>query len=277
MHKGGHIYTLLLGIILSISTLLLFSYNERQREELVSLHHSEFQTIQEAWYLSGSDSKEQYLYPLKQVFYINRYEVKDKEHLQQALQSQKNPVSRPANATTVSDLYIRLYNGKEMAVKVISKDERLFLMDQKTMQYYELKAQDMVDYFHLLNEESRMPFLLFIVYTIIFFSLAFMLAKKLTGAKSIEKETAPPIYLNKAKSKRPLADFIFPAALPFVITFSLQIYGAQHSLLLLSAIMLTSGIREYVEKRGLFLKMVLLLPLFWVYLYGFQMLSTYLN
>jgi len=89
MHKGGYIYTLFLGIFLSISTLLLFIYNEKQREELVSLQHSQFQNIQEAWYLSGSDGKEQYLYPLKQVFYLNRYEVKDTERLQQALQTQK--------------------------------------------------------------------------------------------------------------------------------------------------------------------------------------------
>jgi len=276
MHKGGYIYTLFLGIFLSISTLLLFIYNEKQREELVSLQHSQFQNIQEAWYLSGSDGKEQYLYPLKQVFYLNRYEVKDTERLQQALQTQKNPVSRPAHPTTINDLYLRFHNGKEMAVKVMVEDEHVFLMDQKTMQYYELQAQEVVDYFLLLNEESRMPWLYFIVYTILFFSLAFMLAKKLTGVKSTEKENVPT-KLMKAKSEGLISDFILPAILPLVITFSMQIYGAQHSLLLLSAIMLTSGIREFVEKRGHFLKMVLLLPLFWLYFHGFQILSPYLN
>ena len=276
MHKGGYIYTLFLGIFLSISTLLLFIYNEKQREELVSLQHSQFQNIQEAWYLAGSDGKEQYLYPLKQVFYLNRYEVKDTERLQQALQTQKNPVSRPAHPTTINDLYLRFHNGKEMAVKVMVEDEHVFLMDQKTMQYYELQAQEVVDYFLLLNEESRMPWLYFIVYTILFFSLAFMLAKKLTGVKSTEKENVPT-KLMKAKSEGLISDFILPAILPLVITFSMQIYGAQHSLLLLSAIMLTSGIREFVEKRGHFLKMVLLLPLFWLYFHGFQILSPYLN
>jgi len=276
MHKGGYIYTLFLGIFLSISTLLLFIYNEKQREELVSLQHSQFQNIQEAWYLSGSDGKEQYLYPLKQVFYLNRYEVKDTERLQQALQTQKNPVSRPAHPTTINDLYLRFHNGKEMAVKVMAADEHVLLRDQRTMQYYELQAQEVVDYFLLLNEESRMPWLYFIVYTILFFSLAFMLAKKLTGVKSTEKENVPT-KLMKAKSEGLISDFILPAILPLVITFSMQIYGAQHSLLLLSAIMLTSGIREFVEKRGHFLKMVLLLPLFWLYLHGFQILSPYLN
>lgn len=273
MHKGGYIYTLILGIILSLSTLLLFIYNERQREELVPLQHSPIQTIEEAWYLSGSNGKEQHLYPLKQVFYVDRYEVKDIDRLQQVLQTIKDPSSRPANNFSVSDLYIRFHNGNETALKVIVEDERYFLMDQKTKQYYELQAQEAVDYFRLLNEESAMPWLLFIVYTIIFFSLVLMLGKKLTGAKSTEKESIP-INL---KGKRSLADSIYPAILPLVITFSLQIYGAQHSLLLLSAIMLTSGIRELVEKRGHFLKMLLLLPLFWCYLYGFQMISSYFN
>lgn len=82
MYKSGYIHTLILGIVLSISTLLLFIYNERQREELVPLH-TPIQSIKEAWYLSGSNGKEQYLYPLKQVFYVDRYEVKDTDRLQQ--------------------------------------------------------------------------------------------------------------------------------------------------------------------------------------------------
>ena len=89
MHKGGYIYTLILGIILSLSTLLLFIYNERQREELVPLQHSPIQSIEEAWYLSGSNGKEQHLYPLKQVFYVDRYEVKDLDRLQQVLQTKR--------------------------------------------------------------------------------------------------------------------------------------------------------------------------------------------
>lgn len=78
MKRVGHLLTLLLGMTLSFITLLLFLDNERQRDELVSLSHSHFQTIQQAWYMSGSDGKEQYIYPLKQVFYLNRYEVKDR-------------------------------------------------------------------------------------------------------------------------------------------------------------------------------------------------------
>lgn len=247
MHKGGYSYTLILGIVLSLSTLLLFVYNERQREELVSLH-TPIQSIKEAWYLSGSNGKEQYLYPLKQVFYVDRYEVKDTDRLQQVLQTKKDLSSRPANHEAVSDLYIRFHNGKDTAMKVIVEDERFFLMDQKTGQYYALQAQEAEDYFHLLNEESKMSWLLFIVYTILFFGLVFMLAKKLTATKSTEKESMP----SNTEEKRSLADSIYPAILPLVITFSLQIYGAQHSLLLLSAMMLTSGMREFLEKEVIF-------------------------
>ncbi|MEQ6855554.1 hypothetical protein AAHH17_13825 [Lysinibacillus capsici] len=272
MHKGGYIYTLILGIVLSISTLLLFIYNERQREELVPLH-TPIQSIKEAWYLSGSNGKEQYLYPLKQVFYVDRYEVKDTDRLQQVLQTKKDLSSRPADHEAVSDLYIHFHNGKETALKVIVKEERFFLMDQKTGLYYVLQAQEARDYFHLLNEKSKMSWLLFIVYTILFFGLVYMLVKKLIAAKSTEKESIP----SNTREKRSLADSIYPAILPLVITFSMQIYGAQHSLLLLSAMMLTSGIREFLEKRGHFLKMLLLLPLFWCYLYGFQMITSYFN
>lgn len=249
MHKGGYIYTLILGIVLSISTLLLFIYNERQREELVPLH-TPIQSIKEAWYLSGSNGKEQYLYPLKQVFYVDRYEVKDTDRLQQVLQTKKDLSSRPADHEAVSDLYIHFHNGKETALKVIVEDERFFLMDQKTGLYYVLQAQEAEDYFHLLNEKSKMSWLLFIVYTILFFGLVYMLVKKLIAAKSTEKESIP----SNTREKRSLADSIYPAILPLVITFSMQIYGAQHSLLLLSAMMLTSGIREFLEKRGHFLK-----------------------
>ncbi|UZM97080.1 hypothetical protein OL548_17580 [Lysinibacillus sp. MHQ-1] len=56
-----------------------------------------------------------------------------------------------------------------MAVKVMVDDEQLFFMDQKTMQYYKLQTKEVVDYFLLLNEESRTPWLLFIMYTILFF------------------------------------------------------------------------------------------------------------
>lgn len=181
--------------------------------------------------------------------------------------------SRPADHEAVSDLYIHFHNGKETALKVIVEDERFFLMDQKTGLYYVLQAQEAEDYFHLLNEKSKMSWLLFIVYTILFFGLVYMLVKKLIAAKSTEKESIP----SNTREKRSLADSIYPAILPLVITFSMQIYGAQHSLLLLSAMMLTSGIREFLEKRGHFLKMLLLLPLFWCYLYGFQMITSYFN
>ena len=85
-----------------------------------------------------------------------------------------------------------------------------------------------------------MSWLLFIVYTILFFGLVYMLVKKLIAAKSTEKK-----HSLQYEGKRSLADSIYPAILPLVITFSMQIYGAQHSLLLLSAMMLTSGIREF--------------------------------
>ncbi|MGR6906872.1 hypothetical protein [Lysinibacillus sp. BSL11] len=235
--------------------------------------HTPIQSIKEAWYLSGSNGKEHYLYPLKQVFYVDRYEVKDTDRLQQVLQTKKDLSSRPADHEAVSDLYIRYHNGKETALKVIVEDERFFLMDQKTGRYYVLQVQEAEDYFHLLNNESKIPWLLFIVYTILFFGLVFMLAKKLVATKSTEKESMPSI----TKDKRSLADSIYPAILPLIITFSMQIYGAQHSLLLLSAMMLTSGMREFLEKRGHFLKMLLLLPLFWCYLYGFQMITSYIN
>ncbi|XKO56992.1 hypothetical protein ACI2WT_08240 [Lysinibacillus fusiformis] len=273
MNRVGHLLTLILGITLSLITLLLFLNNERQRDELVTLPHSHFQTIEQAWYMSGNDGKEQYLYPLKQVFYLNRYEVKDTEHLQQALQTKKVPTSRPTEPTPTSDLYIRFDNGKEMAVKVMVDDEQLFFMDQKTMQYYKLQTKEVVDYFLLLNEESRTPWLLFIMYTILFFSLAYMLAKQLIGGTSKTDQK----NLMKEKEKRLASDFILPVLLPVTITFTMQIYGAHHSLLLLSVLMLTSGIREYVEKRGLFVKMVLLLPLFWLYLHGFQWINSHLN
>ncbi|WP_025114980.1 hypothetical protein [Lysinibacillus fusiformis] len=273
MKRVGHLLTLLLGMTLSLITLLLFLDNERQRDELVSLSYSQFQTIQQAWYMSGSDGKEQYLYPLKQVFYLNRYEVKDTEHLQQALRTKKVSISRPAQPTPTSDLYIRFDNGKEMAIKVMVEDEQLFLMDQKTMQYYQLPTAEVVGYFRWLNEESRMPLLLFIIYTILFFSIAYLLAKKLIGGTS--KNT--PTKLIKQKGKRLTADFLLPIILPLIITISMQIYGAQHSLLLLSVMMLTSGIREYVEKRELFMKMVLLLLLFLFYLHGFQWIISYFN
>lgn len=272
MYKGSYIYTLILGFVLIISTLLLFIYNERQREELVPLH-TPIQSIKEAWYLSGSNGKEQYLYPLKQIFYVDRYEVKDTDRLQQVLQTKKDLSSRPADHEAVCDLYIHFHNGKETALKVIVEDERFFLMDQKTGLYYVLQAQEAEGYFHLLNEKSKMSWLLFIVYTILFFGLVYMLVKKLIAAKSTEKESIP----SNTREKRSLADSIYPAILPLVITFSMQIYGAQHSLLLLSAMMLTSGIREFLEKRGHFLKMLLLLPLFWCYLYGFQMITSYFN
>lgn len=272
MKRVGHLLTLLLGMTLSLITLLLFLDNERQRDELVSLPYSQFQTIQQAWYMSGSDGKEQYLYPLKQVFYLNRYEVKDTEHLQQALRTKKVPISRPAQPTPTSDLYIRFDNGKEMAIKVMVEDEQLFLMDQKTMQYYQLPTAEVVGYFRWLNEESRMP-LLFSIYTILFFSIAYLLAKKLIGGTS--KTT--PTKLIKQKGKRLTVDFLLPIILPLIITISMQIYGAQHSLLLLSVMMLTSGIREYVEKRELFMKMVLLLLLFLFYLHGFQWIISYFN
>ncbi len=274
MKRVGHLFTLLLGVTLSFITLLLFLDNERQRDELVSLPYSQFQTIQQAWYMSGSDGKEQYIYPLKHVFYLNRYEVKETEHLQQALRSKKVLISRPAQPTPTSDLYIRFDNGKEMAVKVMVEDEQLFLMDQKTMQYYQLPTEEVVDYFRLLNEESRMPLLLFIIYTILFFSLAYMLAKKLIGGKS---NSIPTKKLMKEKGKRLTSDFLLPVILPLTVTISMHIYGAQHSLLLLSVMMLTSGIREYVEKRKLFMKMVLLLPLFSLYLHGFQWITSYFN
>jgi len=273
MKRVGHLLTLLLGMTLSFITLLLFLDNERQRDELVSLPYSQFQTIQRAWYMSGSDGKEQYLYPLKQVFYLNRYEVKDTEHLQQALRTKKVPIPRPAHPTPTSDLYLRFDNGKEMAVKVMVEDEQLFLMDQKTMQYYQLPTAEVVDYFRWLNEESRMPLLLFIIYTILYFSVAYMLAKKFIGGQS---KTIPK-NLIKERGKRLTADFLLPVILPLIITISMQIYGTQHSLLLLSVLMLTSGIREYVEKRELFMKMVLLLPLFSLYLHGFQWLISYFN
>ncbi len=273
MKRVGHLLTLLLGMTLSLITLLLFLDNERQRDELVSLSYSQFQTIQQAWYMSGSDGKEQYLYPLKQVFYLNRYEVKDTEHLQQALRTKKVSISRPAQPTPTSDLYIRFDNGKEMAIKVMVEDEQLFLMDQKTMQYYQLPTAEVVGYFRWLNEESRMPLLLFIIYTILFFSIAYLLAKKLIGGTS--KNT--PTKLIKQKGKRLTADFLLPIILPLIITISMQIYGAQHSLLLLSVMMFTSGIREYVEKRELFMKMVLLLLLFLFYLHGFQWIISYFN
>jgi len=273
MKRVGHLLTLQLGMTLSLITLLLFLDNERQRDELVSLPYSQFQPIQQAWYMSGSDGKEQYLYPLKQVFYLNRYEVKDTEHLQQALRTKKVPISRPAQPTSTSDLYIRFDNGKEMAIKVMVEDEQLFLMDQKTMQYYQLPTAEVVGYFRWLNEESRMPLLLFIIYTILFFSIAYLLAKKLIGGTS--KTT--PTKLIKQKGKRLTADFLLPIILPLIITISMQIYGAQHSLLLLSVMMLTSGIREYVEKRELFMKMVLLLLLFLFYLHGFQWIISYFN
>ena len=274
MKRVGHLLTLLLGVTLSFITLLLFLDNERQRDELVSLPYSQFQTIQQAWYMSGSDGKEQYIYPLKHVFYLNRYEVKETERLQQALRTKKVLISRPAQPTPTSDLYIRFDNGKEMAVKVMVEDEQLFLMDQKTMQYYQLPTEEVVDYFRLLNEESRMPLLLFIIYTILFFSLAYMLAKKLIGGKS---NSIPTKKLIKEKGKRLTSDFLLPVILPLTVTISMHIYGAQHSLLLLSVMMLTSGIREYVEKRDLFMKMVLLLPLFSLYLHGFQWITSYFN
>ncbi len=272
MKRVGHLLTLQLGMTLSLITLLLFLDNERQRDELVTLPYSQFQPIQQAWYMSGSDGKEQYLYPLKQMFYLNRYEVKDTEHLQQALRTKKVSISRPAQPTPTNDLYIRFDNGKEMAVKVMVEDEQLFLMDQKTMQYYQLPTAEVVDYFRWLNEESRMPLLLFIIYTVLFFSLAYILAKKLIGGTS--KTT--PTKLIKQKGKRLTAEFLLPIMLPLIITISMQIYGAQHSLLL-SVIMLTSGIREYVEKRELFMKMVLLLLLFSFYLHGFQWIISYFN
>ena len=81
--------------------------------------------------MSGSNGKEQYLYPLKQVFYVDRYEVKDTDRLQQVLQTKKDLSSRPTDHEAVSDLYIRFHNGKETALKVIVEDERFFLMDQK--------------------------------------------------------------------------------------------------------------------------------------------------
>ena len=81
--------------------------------------------------MSGSNGKEQYLYPLKQVFYVDRYEVKDTDRLQQILQTKKDFSSRPADHEAVSDLYIRFHNGKETALKVIVEDEQFFLMDQK--------------------------------------------------------------------------------------------------------------------------------------------------
>ncbi len=207
------------------------------------------------------------------MFYLNRYEVKDTEHLQQALRTKKVPIPRPAHPTPTSDLYIRFDNGKEMAVKVMVEDEQLFLMDQKTMQYYQLPTAEVVDYFRWLNEESRMPLLLFIIYTILYFSVAYMLAKKFIGGQS---KTIPK-NLIKERGKRLTADFLLPVILPLIITISMQIYGTQHSLLLLSVLMLTSGIREYVEKRELFMKMVLLLPLFSLYLHGFQWLISYFN
>lgn len=141
--------------------------------------------------MSGSNGKEQYLYPLKQVFYVDRYEVKDTDRLQQVLQTKKDLSSRPADHEAVSDLYIHFHNGKETALKVIVEDERFFLMDQKTGLYYVLQAQEAEDYFHLLNEKSKMSWLLFIVYTILFFGLVYMLVKKLIAAKSTEKESIP--------------------------------------------------------------------------------------
>lgn len=97
MKRVGHLLTLLLGMTLSLITFLLFLDNERQRDELVSLSYSQFQTIQQAWYMSGSDGKEQYLYPLKHVFYLNRYEVQDTEHLLQALRTKKSLSVDPPN------------------------------------------------------------------------------------------------------------------------------------------------------------------------------------
>lgn len=47
MNRVGHLLTLILGITLSLITLLLFLNNERQRDELVTLPHSHFQTIEQ--------------------------------------------------------------------------------------------------------------------------------------------------------------------------------------------------------------------------------------
>ncbi|MFJ7732457.1 hypothetical protein ACIQXF_11235 [Lysinibacillus sp. NPDC097231] len=279
MKKGRVYLTLLFGIVFGLGTLLLFIHNDLQREKLVALQHSQQQTVIKAWYLADSHSKEQRLYPLKQLFYVERFEIEDTASLQQVLMTgQYVKVSRPTNQESFKDLYIVFDNGQELALKLIENEMGMYLMDQKTMKYYELQDDKAIEFLRQIDEKSQSSLLIIIIYSILYWSAIAIIVIKIMKCRTRKEEAAlieEPTDENKKKQER--VSTIFVAALSLSITIIPSVYGAKHMLLIISIVLLVVGIREWYEKRQQFWMMILLCMILCVYLYSNQFISTYFN
>lgn len=277
MKIQGPYATLVLGIVVSLLLVLLLTVvNDSQREKLTSIEDVKGKAITKAWFLSDNESKEGRFYPLKQPFYLERYRVEDTKTLQQALSKDLVRIERPIVSGLFEDLYVVFEDGQEIALKITSSDEGFLLRDQKTITYYELQDADAINFFMKLSNESKSShFLRHLIFTIIYWStlvgvIIFVQKRRanVRGQEAIKE-------LDKEQKKKESGTMIFTSVFVIGIIIIPNIYGAQHSLLVISMFLLGTGLQDYVTKQNNFHLNLLGLTIFLVYIYVSQLVGRW--